>query len=506
MINMDRKTKLIFNTASGILYQFVTIICGFILPHYFLSHFGSEVNGLVSSITNFLGFISLCECGVGAVVQSELYKPLAEHDEDLVSKIIVSSERFFRTVAVILVGYVIILAIIYPQIVNEAFDFWFTSSLILVISISSFAQYYFSVTYRLLLNADQKGYIQLLLQTITLILNTFFCIVLMNLGASIQVVKLATSLIFVLQPIVLNIYVKKHYKLNKRINLTEEPLKQKWNGLAQHIAAVVLGNTGTVVLTLLSTLENVSIYNVYCLVVNGIKSIILSATSGIQAMLGNMYVKNEIMELSNSFSAVEWVIHTLVTLFFTITGILIVPFVKVYTLEITDANYIVPVFAVLLTIAQATYCLRLPYNMMVLAAGHYRQTQSSALIEVSINIVISTVTVLKFGLVGVAIGMLSAMLYRTIYLAWYLRENIIKRSFKYFLKHCVVDVICVFAAVVCTVWIKSDPLSYLDWIGLALIVSSIVFIVCVIVNVIAYKEMVLRMMHSAKNKIHRRKI
>ena len=65
---------------------------------------------------------------------------------------------------------------------------------------------------------------------------------------------------------------------------------------------------------------------------------------------------------------------------------------------------------------------------MVLAAGHYKQTQWSAIIEAAVNIAVSVVLVFKFGLTGVAIGTLAAMVYRTAYLARYLSRNIICRS------------------------------------------------------------------------------
>ena len=84
---MTRKKKLALNSASSLVYQVITIICGFVLPRFFLTYYGSAVNGLVSSITQFLGFISLAECGVGAVVQSTLYKPLAEQDMESVAKL-----------------------------------------------------------------------------------------------------------------------------------------------------------------------------------------------------------------------------------------------------------------------------------------------------------------------------------------------------------------------------------------------------------------------------------
>lgn len=84
-----RKKLLAKNTAASLLSQITALMCGFVLPRLFLEYFGSEVNGLVNSITQFLGVISFLELGVGAVVQSSLYQPLANDDKPQISKVMV---------------------------------------------------------------------------------------------------------------------------------------------------------------------------------------------------------------------------------------------------------------------------------------------------------------------------------------------------------------------------------------------------------------------------------
>lgn len=491
---MRRKTKLMLNSASSLIYQLTTIICGFILPRYFLTCYGSDVNGLVSSITQFLGFITLAECGVGPVVQSSLYKPLANQDMEAVSKVVASSERFFKRIAFILLGYASVLMVVYPFITIESFDYLYTFILILVISISTFAQYYIGMTYKLLLEADQLGFFQYTIHVVSLILNTVLCIVLMKCGASVQVVKLGTSLIFVLQPVSLAFIAKRRYKLIRKVSLQEEPIKQKWNAMAQHISAVVLGNTDVVVLTLFSTLDNVSVYTVYHLVVNGVKQIIVSTTNGVRAMFGNMLAKNELRELNRSFDNFEWLIHTLVTLVFSVTAVLIIPFVRVYTARVTDVEYILPVFAYVITLAQATYCYRLPYIIMVNAAGHYKETQWSAVIEAVINVVTSILFVFRFGLVGVAIGTFLAMLYRTVYLVFYLKKNILHRKVGHFVKHLAVDgclVLVLFAMVsLFPSFFSLGAENYLSWAVLAGKVGALGVCAAFLVNGIFYGKKV----------------
>lgn len=199
----SRKKKLALNTVTSLALQVVTVISGFIVPRLILGTFGSAVNGLVNSISQFLGVISLLDLGVGAVVQSALYKPLADKDIDAISRIYVSANKFFKRLAMILLVYVAVLMIFYPLLVNHNFSHAYTALLIAAICISSFAQYYFGIVNSLLLSADQKGYIQYTAQIVTIILNTIACAVLIYFGGSIQMVKLTTSLIFLLRPLYL---------------------------------------------------------------------------------------------------------------------------------------------------------------------------------------------------------------------------------------------------------------------------------------------------------------
>lgn len=41
--------------------QITILICGFVVPKLIITNFGSNVNGLISSITQFLAYISLLE-------------------------------------------------------------------------------------------------------------------------------------------------------------------------------------------------------------------------------------------------------------------------------------------------------------------------------------------------------------------------------------------------------------------------------------------------------------
>lgn len=489
---MNRERKLKYNTVLAIVNQVITILCGFILPRFYLQNYGSQVYGLVSSITQFLGFVTLMELGMGAVVQSSLYIPLAKKDNLQISKIIISAEKFFRKIATIFLVYTIILAIIYPMLIQKEFGWWFEASLVLIISISSLAEYFFGITYKLLLTADQKAFISLSLQSIGLVFNFVLCIILMNLGASIQCVKLVSAIVLLIRPIGQNIYVHRHYSIEKNLVLDDEPIKQKWNGIAQHIAYYVTNNTDTIVLSVLSTLENVSIYAVYNMIASGVKQLVLTLNTGVQALYGNMLARNEIDQLSERFKYFEWKMHNIVTVLFSCVALLIMPFISIYTRGIDDTNYYQPTFAMLITLAQAAYCIRLPYNTMICAAGHYKQTQTSAIMEMVLNLGITIMLVKKCGLIGVAIGTLIALTYRTIYLAYYLSKNIINYKIQVFWCNLGIDMLIFCISALLCKQVSNIVNGYLEWVVLALKVGAIVIMVSILINYLFHKKYTIR--------------
>lgn len=492
------KKNIALNTFIPLLLRVVTIISGFIIPRLILTHFGSSVNGLVNSVTQFLSVISFLDMGVGSVVRYNMYAPLNTGDKYKLSSVYASAQKYFRLIAKILLGYVIVLTILYPILVNSQFDALYSGFLIIVLSITSFAQYYFGQVNQILLTADQKSYISSSIQIIAIILNTILCAVLIHMGMGIHIVKLVAAVVFAVKPVILHLYVKRHYSVDNKVLYEGEPISQKWNGMAQHIASVVLEQTDVIVLTTFSILTNVSIYATYHLVINGIKMLIMSMTNGIEAYIGALIAKKEYGELEKTFTAMEWVIHTITTFVFSCTMTLIVPFVMIYTKGVDDANYNVPLFAVLITAANAGHCLRLPYSILVLAAGHYKQTQHNYIAAASMNIIISIILVNKYGLIGVAIGTIVAMLFQTVWMSWYTSKQIVKRNMLSFVKQLTIDLISAILIFSITRMFDLGSLSYISWLNLAVKCMLVSISVIMILNMLFCRDEIKKSVSALK--------
>lgn len=484
------KKKLLLNTITSLLLQVVVVVSGFILPRIRLTYLGSDVNGLIQSVTQFLSVISLMELGVGQVIQSSLYKPLAEHDVNKISTIITAGGKFFRRIAYMMFGYVFLLICIFPLLTKESFSWIYIATLIAAMCISSFAQYYFGIIDGILLSADQRGYIHYTSQMIAIILNTTVSGFLLVLGAPIQLVMLAGSLIHLMRPFAIRLYIRKRYPINRKMAYTEDPLPQKWHGMAQHFSAYVLNGTDTIVLTLFSSLGAVSIYSVYNMVTNGIHTLYRSATAGLHAMFGELWAKQDTARLNRVFGYMEAGLHFSTVFLFSCTGILILPFIRVYTNGITDVNYHQPLFAVLLVIAHALQCLRTIYNIPILAGGHYKKTQSCHIIAAGLNLAISIVTVFFWGLVGIAIGTIIAIGFQVVWMAIYDSKSLIRWPILKFIKQMCVDAVTVLLIVGATWWIKLKELTYLSWLIMALQVVGIALAITLLMALIFYGKFV----------------
>lgn len=477
--------KVKVNILASIFLQVVTIISGFVLPQIVLTYFGSDTNGLISSINQFLSYVALLEGGIGSVIMAILYKPLYDRNQKKVSQIINATLHFFKTLSLIYIVYAVGLSVVYPLLVSTGLEYEYCVLLIWILAINLFFQYFLSVSYRLLLNADRKVAFVSIIQATIILLNLVGIIICIQFFKDIVTIKLLSAVVFLIQPIVYYWYVKKHYCINRDDGLDEYTVQHRWDGFGINTAYFIHANTDIVVLTIFASLSDVSVYAVYLLIVKALKNLVTSISSAITPSLGNVLASGDRESINRVFSKYEYGIGIITTFLFTCGMILITPFVDVYTLGITDANYHRQFFGILLVLSEMIYCYRDPYVSASYAAGHIKQVTKYAYIEAVLNIVISIVLVNKYGLIGVAIGTTIAMLYRTLMQVFYLRNHIMYRSIKIFVKNMTINMITIcLALIICFFLLDFGVSSYFEWFILAIKVSALISVIMLIINML----------------------
>ena len=499
---MKKKLKnniTLLNVISNISLQLVTMISGFIIPRIILTNFGSEVNGLVSSLNQFLNYIIIFEGGLGGVVLANLYKPLYNKDSEKISSVIKTTHDFYHKLAMFFVFYTIAVGLLYPLFTNTSFSYLYIFSLTIILSITLFIQYNFSLSYKLLLQADKKVYIVAFTQIILTILNIILFIIIATVYPNIHILKLVSAIVFLLQPIIFSHYANKYYNINKMSKIDNNLLNSRWDGFAINIASFIHNSTDISILTIFSTLKMVSVYSIYCLVTTGLKKLIISISSAISPTIGQSYAKGNIDELSKKFELYEYIIHFISFFLFTVGGLLITPFVLIYSKGITDINYNQPLFGLIIVLSELMYVIRDPYVSLAYSANKFKEIKKYAYIEAIINIIISLILVPIYGIIGVAIGTLISITYRTICQVIYLKKNILQRSLLVFFKKILsFGIISLIGAILCIYLIPFKNYNIINFLKYGIIYSFIIFTLYLIMSFAIYKNDLLSLLKRKK--------
>ena len=481
---MRNKATLI-NMISGLILQTFTILSGFILPKIILTCFGSEVNGLVSSLNQFLSYISLVEGGITGVVMANLYKPIVEKDEQKISAVMVTANRFFKKIGILFVAYSVGLSIVYPLLFKTEFNFAYVCSLTLILSITVLVQYMFSITLKTLLDADKRVYVVNFTQTLIVICNVIFAQISVWVYPSIHILKLISGILFILQPVIFGYIVKRDWSTDPEYSL----IKSRWSGFAINLAAFIHGSTDITILTILTNLKTVSVYSVYGLVSNGIKALVQACLSGLSQTVGQAYAKKDWKELNQKLDLYEYVVFVLVFFIFTVTALLINPFIRLYTRDVTDANYNQPIFGILLIISEGLYLVKFPHLNLAYAANKFKEITVPAYIEALLNIVISVILVHKFGLVGVAVGTIVGMTYRMMFHVYYTSKIVPGRVQSIFYKKfCLFAISVAIGFMICSLVIPLRVVTVMNWVIHAILYCAVVGGCILLTSVLFFKK------------------
>lgn len=501
----SRSKKAFLNTAASFGNEIVSVICGLILPRLILEAFGSSYNGVTSSITQFISCVALMRSGIGGVTRAALYKPLAEKDDAAISSVVAAMQRFMRRVALIFAIAVVGFAAIYPIWIVKDFDWLFTFTLILIIATSTFIQYYFGLTYQTLLMADQKQGITSIARIISIVTNTILAAILIKLGAGIHLVKAGSTAAFAITPIVLAIYVRKHYHIDHSVKPDMTRISQRWDALGHEIANFINTNTDIIVLTIFAGVKEVSVYTVYNHVVASIRKIVTNCITGFGAAFGDMYARKQYDLMRENLGIFEIIVFSAASVVYSVTVAMIRPFALIYTSGITDVSYDRPLFGILITMAGMLTCFRIPYYIITTSVGHYKQTRNGAFVEAGLNIVLSIILVIRFGIIGVSIGTLAAATFRSCQYSIYLGRNILPRSIMIFVSHALVALLICAGIYTLGAVLPINDTTIIGWIGKAILLTLISGATVIATDFIFWNRDTKNFIRKAKGMLRRKK-
>jgi len=487
---MNRSTKFMYNTIASIFQQLVVFGVGMVLPRVMLQYYGSEINGITSSIRQFINYFALVEAGIGASAIYALYKPLAQENHISISSIVTAAKRFYIHSGFVFTGLIVILAVCFP-LIRKTTMLSSVELCILVIALGAqgFLNFFLLSKYNVILTADQRSYVVFIAMSASNIISTIIIVWLAQLHINIAFVYSLSLISLMVQTLILYLYVQKRYGyLDFHAKPDNSAMKQRWDALYLQILGVVQSGAPVILATIFLGFKAVSVYSIYFMVIGGLNGLLSIFTSGLSASFGDVIARSEKSTLQKAYKEFEFTYYALITLVYTAAFLLIMPFVRIYTIGITDANYDVPILGYLMVINGYLYNLKTPQGMLVISAGLYKQTKWQTTIQALILVSVGAVLAPIWGLAGIMIGSILSNLYRDIDLLFFIPAEVTGLSPKLTIKRWSISFLEIIFILVPFIFLPLYAQSILAWVQSGLLIFCYSIVVIIVASVLFDKK------------------
>ena len=487
---MSRTKFFVNNSIAMAIQQLVNVVVAFILPRFLITAYGSEVNGLIVSITQFISYFILVEAGISGASVYALYKPLADKNIESINSILSASRKFYLKSGYIFLILITILALSYPLFVNVLSLSNFQIAIIVFCIGTAGTMDFFTLSkYRVLLTADQKSYVISVATIVSSIIKIILVIIFALYKLDIVWLQIFLVLSVFSRSIILLIYTKSHYSyLNFTVKPDYDAVKDRWNVLYLQLLGSSQVATPIVIATIFTSLYQVSVYSIYNMIIGGIGGILGIFISGLAASFGDVIAKNEIKTLQKSHQEFELFYYMIITIVYSAALLLVIPFVQLYTKGVNDVNYIIPTLSFLFVFNGLLYNIKTPQGMLVIAAGMYKQTKWQSTIQALLILLIALPLAPFFGLYGILIGLICSNIYRDIDLLFFIPKYVTKLSYKFTLKRILLVLFNFSIAAVVFLFIEIQCASFTDWIIYATLITSVITIWVLLTNILIDKK------------------
>lgn len=413
----------------GVFQQIITLIFGLIVPRLFIRTFGSEVNGLLSSLGNLFGYLALVEAGVGTAAIQALYGPVGRDDKEEINGIMSAAGNFYGKAGWVYLAGVIAIAIFYPLTVTTTVPPLTIFILTVLHGAGGVINFWVQGKYMLLFQAEGKKYLMSIMTLVVYVTQNIMKIVLLFAGYDVVAIHIGYFCISLCQMVFYLIYIRRNYKwLDFHAEPNKKALNQSGAVFVQQITWMICSNTDILVLTYVAQdLKAVSVYAVYLMVFGTVERLFSNFFGSFHYMLGQKFNVDREGYLA-VHSIYEALSMTISFALYAIAFVLTTPFMKVYTAGITDVAYVDKYLPFLFTFMHMLSSSREASSRVINFAGHFKQMQGRAILEAVINLVVSVFAVYKLGIYGVLIGTIVAYLYRTNDIIIYANRKILNRS------------------------------------------------------------------------------
>lgn len=432
-----RVHKSILNAEVNLIFYFLSLFLTFFSRKIFLNNLGAEFIGLTGTLNNILGYLNLSELGISACIGYFLFKPIQCNNRQEIQDILSVLGYLYNWIGCIIFTGAFIISLFCPLIFSNA---------ALELDIIYFAFYSFLgssligyfINYRqILLGADQKNYLVAIYyqsaRLVKLILQIYLAYNYKNLY-----VWVAIEFLFgIIGCIILNWKINKEYpwlKVDKsrgRLLLKHYPeiITKTKQVFIHKIKDFVLVKSDELFIFLFVSLKMVAYYGNYMIIISKLISMFSAVTGSVGASVGNLVAEGNKEHMLKVFWEYTTIQHTIAaTLTFSLYAFL-EPFVSHWLgFDYIMDNHILILLVAYIYITNS----RNSVDSFNYAHGLYADVWS-AWAELIINVGVTIICGLQWGIIGILLGKLASLIpIVVIWKPYYLFTSGFKKSVRFY--------------------------------------------------------------------------
>ena len=477
--------RLVSNITSYAILQVVNMMVGLFLPRLYLAVYGSEVNGVISTVNSFISYFSYLEAGIGLTLIHALFKPLAQNNFEQTNGILSYSKKQYGRISGIYFCLVVLLSALFPVFSSsEALSKVEFIALVFVIGLYGSLDFFTMSKYRVLLTADRKEYVISNASIVAQLLRFGFVWLLLQFNISVVFVKIAPILTLIIRSLILRIYIKRNYpNINYSVTPTTDlsVTSNRWDALLLQISINTSVSLPTIIISQVLGFKEANIYAVYSLVASAMISIVSALSSGIAPKMGLSLSQGK--DIDSAYKIYDFIVSIVIAVVFSTMAVMLIPFINLYTSVVDDVNYIYPLYGVLISVWAALYSYRIPLTAIINAAGIYRENRINNIVNIIIQVGAGIVGALIFGISGVLVVMIIASIQRNIGFSFINSKKVLHKGVKSTLLYqLLIALVVVISGLISDLHLSNTDFSVMKWI----LMSIMVFIIEIIINGIIF--------------------
>ncbi|MEO3945388.1 hypothetical protein [Gorillibacterium sp. CAU 1737] len=424
-----RTKNTMINILAGLGNQLIITALSFLSRSVFIATLGIEYLGVNGLFTSILAMLSLAEAGIGASIIYNLYKPVAENDQEQIKALMKLYRKAYLLIALVVALLGLSFLPFLPFFVKDAQ----VDHLYLIFSIflvNTVAPYLFQSKLSFL-NVNQKTYVVTAAYSISSILSTSLKIAILYYTQNYILFLVIDCVLTISTSLYLSRRVDRQYPfLREPATARIDPETKQ--SIIRNVKAIVLQNIGgyfvfgadSLIISSFVSLAAVGLYSNYKMLIDISRTFVNQIFNNMYHSVGNLVAKESSAKVYAVYNATMLVNFWLYSLFAILLYALIGPFILLWIGPKFLMGHGALILMVLVFFERG---MRNSISTVKTTAGIFHQDRYAPLLQAAVNLGAALVLVQYMGIAGVFLGSLIGSL---VVPFWYTPHLVYRHVFK----------------------------------------------------------------------------